>query len=123
MALTKSFNQAVLERARADREYRIGLLEEAVGLYKSGEDAVGLKMVEQFLAAEGQAPAAGPWRYDVDNAPCDKTLLIKITPNQDHPYGEYLGHRLKDSMDSWVANGRFLKDKPIAYAKINTEGI
>ncbi len=51
MALTRSFKATVQDRARRDEAFRIGLLEEAIGLLLRGDTAEGKIILRDYVNA------------------------------------------------------------------------
>ncbi len=53
MALTRSFKKTVMERAQRDRDFRIGLITEAMNCLLEGDIDVGKSLLRDYLNATG----------------------------------------------------------------------
>jgi len=49
MELTKNFSDTVNERALSDAEYRVGLLQEGLGCFLSGDYATGKVLIRDYI--------------------------------------------------------------------------
>ncbi len=57
MALTRRFGETVQARVRSDREFRRGLLSDAIGALPAGESALGREILVDFTNATLGFPA------------------------------------------------------------------
>jgi DNA-binding phage protein len=57
MALTRNFRETVQARVRSDKDYRGGLLRDAVEAWLSGEAALGREILRDFIKATLGFPA------------------------------------------------------------------